>query len=165
MDHRKGAAKGRAGVRIMRFVSPETVRLDLKDTVITELVEIPNETELQERVVAVKKNWIEVKKELGKGEEAAFRAAGLGRMSRSNDVNEVAIDWRAMALARVETYVVDWSAKDANGKDVKVTSAAIANLHPDDFDEIDAAIQAHIAAVADEKKARSGSRTLTAASA
>lgn len=119
----------------MRFVRPDTVRLTLKNG-----------------------DWIEVKKELTVGEDRRFRAAGLKRLSGSpgSQSASVDVDWEAMALARVEAYLTDWSAKDANGKDVSVTPSAIRNLASEDFEEIDQAIQTHIEAMADEKKVTAG---------
>lgn len=116
----------------MRFVRPESVKLDLKDG-----------------------EWVEVKKALTVGEDRRFRSAGLKRLSGAGGgagAATVDIDWEEMALARVETYLLDWSAKDEKGKSVPVSAAAIRNLDPRDFEEIDQAIQAHIAREADEKK-------------
>lgn len=128
----------------MKFVVPETVRIDLADS-----------------------QWIEVKKFLSAVEEKRFRSAGLKRMTpRKADgdepSNEVEIDWAAMAFARVVTYLVDWSARAADGKRLPVTKDAIGQLDTESFEEIDAAIQAHIDKVAEEKKAQSGRPTLTA---
>lgn len=122
----------------MRFVSTETTRIDLSDG-----------------------QWIEVKQELSAGEEKRYRAAGLKRMSQrkgDNDEfqNDVEIDFAAMALARVVTYLVDWSAKGPNGKAMPCTKDAIAQLDTASFDEIDLAIQQHIEKVAAEKKDQSG---------
>lgn len=118
----------------MRFVSPETVRIELSDG-----------------------QWIEVKKTLTAGEEKAYRSAGFRRVSQRQDdnTNEVDIDWTAMAFARVEAYLVDWSAKREDGKDVPVSKAAIRNLSAESFQEIDDAIVAHIDSQADAKKATS----------
>lgn len=121
----------------MRFVAPETVRIDLADG-----------------------DWIEVKKELGVGEDRRYRTAGV---KRANAKEEVEIDWTAMALARVQTYLVDWSARDAKDKPVPVTRQAIEALAVEDFEAIDAAIQAHIAATSEEKKRQSGTKSLSEA--
>lgn len=121
----------------MRFVSPETVRIDLGNG-----------------------DWITVKKELNVGEEKRFRSSGL---RRAHDKGSVDIDWSAMALARVEAYLVAWSACDKDGKPVAVDRSALEALSVEDFDAIDAAIQRHMAEVAAEKKARSMTPTSTAA--
>lgn len=118
----------------MRFVLPETVRLTLPSG-----------------------DWMVVKKELTVGEDHRYRSAGLHRISREGQAPTVDVNWAEIALARVETYLVDWSAKTADGKDVPVTRAAIEALDPDDFRVMDEAIQAHIAATAEEKKLRAPS--------
>lgn len=69
----------------MRFVSPETVRIDLGSG-----------------------DWIEVKKELTVGEDFAYRTAGMGRRKGEDAVE---IDWSERALARVLAYLVAWSEK------------------------------------------------------
>ncbi len=140
----------------MRFVTSDTVVLHLKP---------------QDGV----DQWIEVKKELGVGEERTYRSAGFTNVTPAQSADtkkgageaketSIAIDWKRQALARVETYLVDWSAtvpsdpKDPKSKPrkIEVSRAAIENLEPADFDEIDAAIQAHIASQDAEKKARAG---------
>jgi hypothetical protein len=146
----------------MRFVSPATKRIDLKDTVV----------EQADGTRVVTKNWIEVKKQLGKGEEAEFRAAGLGSVSQSpdSDKREIGMDYVKLAFARVMAYLVEWSAQNEKGKPVDISTElakkhALRELETEDFDEIDDAIQKHIEEQAAEKKARSGSTTLTLASA
>jgi hypothetical protein len=127
----------------MRFVTPEVVRIDLKDG--------PNG----------EKNWIEVKKELTVGEEKRFRSAGLTGM-KPGAVSEISVDWGALAIGRLLAYLTDWSAtKLVKGKPVAVpvTRDAIEALDQADFDEIDDAIQAHIKRQADEKKVTSGANT------
>lgn len=128
----------------MRFVTPEVVRIDLKNG--------PNG----------EKNWISVKKELTIGEEKRFRSAGLtGMKPGDKGESQIAVDWGALAIGRVTTYLVDWSAtNEIKGKKVSVpvTREAIEALDQADFDEIDEAIQAHIAKVAEEKKATAGER-------
>lgn len=148
----------------MRFVSPETARLELPDTVTTETVEG------ESREVRAK-NWIEVKKMLTAGEEKRYRAAGFGRVSQRADVaqptagdaakakNEIDVDWTALAFARALAYVVDWSEKR------KFDADSLQALHPDDFKAIDDAILAHIDAMDAEKKPTAGSPRSTARSA
>lgn len=134
----------------MRFVSPDTTKIDLPVT--------DDGT----------KDWIEVKNELSAIEEKKFRSAGFKRLSQrkgDNDeaTNDVEIDWAELAFARVVTYLVDWSAKDAAGKRMPVSRDAIKQLASEDFDVIDTAIQQHIEARAEEKKSPSGSPSLSAA--
>lgn len=133
----------------MRFVAPLTATLPLKDG------------------PGGEKNWIEVKQDLTAGEEKALRSSGFRRVSQRKDdeTNEVDVDWAGMSFARVETYLVDWSAKDEKGKSVPVSKPAIRALHPDDFDEIDEAIKAHVEARDAEKKSATTSPGLSTATA
>lgn len=127
----------------MRFVSLDTKTIDLT----------PDDKG--------QRRWIEVKKELSKGEDARFRTRGFRRMSqgKGDEAAEIDIDWTSLALARVEAYLVDWSAtREVKGKPEKVpvNASAIAALDNASFDEIDAAIEAHIKEMADEKKVKAG---------
>ena len=124
----------------MRFVKPETVRLTLPDG-----------------------NWLDVKKELTVAEDMRLNSAGFTRMSGAGGNRGIDIDWLEMGLAKVETYVVDWSAKNDSGKDVPITRATIENLAPEDFKAISDAIDAHIEAMVQEKKVRDGISSLTPA--
>jgi hypothetical protein len=136
----------------MRFVTPDVVRIPLKDG------------------ADGTKNWIEVKKELTVGEEKRFRTMGFKQMTPSSGGEQsdkggdptdakIDVDWARLALARVETYLQDWSAtKTVKDKvvPVPVTRSAIEQLAEEDFDEIDKAIQAHIKEQEDAKKATTG---------
>lgn len=119
----------------MRFVSPETVRIHLKPD------------------ADGTKNWIDVKQELTVGEDKRYRTAGFSRVSQGEGSPEISVNFSQMAIARVEAYLVDWSAKKPDGKDLPVSRTAIEQLSADSFDEIDQAIQEHMTTVADEKKA------------
>lgn len=127
----------------MRFVTPESVRIDLKDG--------PNG----------EKNWIRIKKELSVGDDRRYRAAGMKNLRPGADVSSIEIDWSEMAIARVNAYLVDWSAtmpdpKDPdNPKKVKVTPQAIAELDRESFEEIDSAINAYIESATSAKNAKS----------
>lgn len=104
--------------------------------------------------------WIEVKLDLTAAEQQQVRNAGFGRLSRraeDTDRTEIEIDWAAMAFARAEAYLVDWSAAHVSRADERVplSPAAIRALHPDDFAEIDEAIKQHI----EEREAGKGQTT------
>lgn len=121
----------------MRFVQPDVVRIQLGDG-----------------------DWIEVKKELSVGEEKRYRSAGMQRVSQEAGRSEIGVNWSAMAFARVEMYLTDWSAAyGEKGKAVPLSPTAIQSLSVEDFDRIDDAIQKHIAAMDQEKKAMTGSLT------
>ena len=106
------------------FVQPDTVRLDLPGG-----------------------EWVEVKAELSWGEQQQMISAGIGF---EGDVREMqsgggkmAIHWVEFQVENLLVWIVDWSAKDANGKAVPVTKQAIMNLHPAMAEALDAAITAH----------------------
>jgi hypothetical protein len=107
------------------------------------------------------KNWIKVRKTLTAGEAAAYRTAGFKRITRVEDTTDqngnkqaadgqapaegqgkattdVDIDWKALAFARADAYLLEWSATK------KLEPSAVRALDPDDFTEIDNAIEAHI---------------------
>ena len=121
----------------MRFVVPELVKIDLPGG-----------------------DWIEVKKELTVGEEKRYRTASLRRTYNvGKGDEELQIDWGSMAFARVEAYVVNWSASQP------FSHSALEALSSEDFEAIDDAVQAHIASSKEEKKARNGTPTLTTSAA
>lgn len=127
----------------MRFVTPEVERIQLSNG-----------------------DWIEVLKELTVGEEKKYRAAGLKNMRQGakdkdgNAEQAIEIDWEEMAIARVKAYLVEWSATEQDNKgrtvQVPVTLDTIRALAPEDFDEIDKAIEAHIARQAEAKNEKTG---------
>lgn len=108
----------------VRFVTPDTVKLTLSDG-----------------------DWIEVKRQLTVGEERkAFQAI----------VGEVKDGWRRpnvemVGVAEVEAYLVDWSFRDGHDKPVPLSRDAILQLDSESYNEIEAALQKH---VADEQAAR-----------
>ena len=111
----------------MRFIQPETTKITLNGS----------------------DEWIEVKKELNVREQIELDTAGFSRKAGG----EVAIDFPANVMARVLTYLVDWSEK----RDISDESRkryAIENLEPEDFNRIDQAIRAHIEAMSQEKNGR-----------
>ena len=122
-------------------VKPESVRIDLAYTP-------PGETE--------RKFWIEIKKHLTVGEERRIMTAGWKGMSRSEESGEtgINIDWKAQTFARTETFLTDWSLKDDG---VPLSRASIEALSSDVYALIETAINAHVEAMVEEKKAKSGS--------
>lgn len=138
----------------MRFVTPAVVRKTLKDG--------PNG----------EKNWIDLKKELTIGEKNAFRTAGFRQLTPGDDAPadgspkdpnakdaKIDVDWKALSFARANAYLMEWSAKKSDGKDMPLTRAAIEALDEDDFNEINTVIEAHIAEQAELKKATGGGTT------
>lgn len=122
------------------FVIPSTVRIELSDG-----------------------DWIEVKRELTAGELKAMRSSSFtymqGTASDNADVaNDVklGVDWRKLGLAKVLAYVVDWNAKDAQGRPVPFSREAVESLSLTDFERLENAIAAHEKAQAEEKNAKAG---------
>ena len=109
-----------------------------------------------ERIQLTNGDWIEVKKELTVGEERRYRSAGMRNIT-PNDGGQstIEIDWGMMAIARAMAYLVDWSDKRPIAKDADRRSA-IESLAQEDFNEIDQAIETHIAKQVDAKNAKSG---------
>lgn len=107
--------------------------------------------------------WIEVKRDLNVWEDKRYRSAGFKRVSGAaaggGKDAAVDVDWTELALARVETYLVDWNLRDDTGKSVPFSATAMRNLSPEAFEEIDAAIVKHVEEMAEEKKVSSGGTT------
>ena len=118
-----------------RFVEPDTRRLDLTDG-----------------------DWLDVKVELTAGETREL----FGRMRpyvTPGETNQLIA--KEVAIARLVAYVVEWSFRDRAGKPVPVTSDTIDAVDMETFQEMLAAVDAHLAAqetkrVA-EKNGRAGS--------
>jgi hypothetical protein len=117
---------------------PETAKLDLADG-----------------------EWLLVKKHLTAGE----RRQMFGRMYRAGESSD-SIDSTRVGLAKILTYLLDWSAKDAEGKQVVISDQPMAVV--ESFAEILRAIQAHDAAMekarAEEKNAQDGANASSAIS-
>ena len=124
------------------FTSPETVRIPLPA--------LPGE------------QWIEVKKTLTVEESrrVAFTQIGAIRGDGSRVPN-----LEALGMQGVAAYLVDWSFRDAKDKPVACTFDAIKSLTPEDYGEIDRAIDANIEAMAAEEKKKKKDQGEIAASA
>ena len=116
-----------------RFVSPESVKIDISDG-----------------------DWIEIKRQLTNGEQKAVNRAAFRSRYELTDGDTgssfVEMDMGSFALAKLGAYLVDWSFKDERGKDVKLTPDAMRNLDQETAAEIEAAIDTHIETLAAEKK-------------
>lgn len=98
--------------------------------------------------------WIEVKRELSYGDEQALAASMMGdiRTIEKSKNASLGVDMRRYQLKRFTTWITAWSARGPNGKAIEVNEAAVANLRSEIAAAIDAALDAHIAALEDEKK-------------
>jgi hypothetical protein len=120
-----------------RFVSAAVVRLPLSDG-----------------------DWIEIKERLSWGEQNRLSGAGLTSFQADGGRG---FNWEKWNLARIETWLVDWSFRDEADKPVRVSADAIAALDPETAAEIMAAIDAHVEAQEASKKAGAGATTSTPA--
>lgn len=123
--------------RLIRFVQPEIVRLDLSEG-----------------------DWLEVRKELSTGEARRAMAKTIKSMRADGRIEP---DLEMLGRAEIAAYLVDWSFVDAHDKRVPCSDAALDNLTQDAYAEIETAVRAHIAAVEEERgKAKSGSSSKSA---
>lgn len=132
------------------FVKPEEVQIDLSYTA-------PDGTAYP--------FWIKVKKYLTVGEQRRVMTAGWKGMRSGGAVEggqEIQIDWKVQTFARTEAFLTAWSFGE--GKDAP-SRASIEALHSDVYTVIENAINAHVAAIEEEKKVPSGSAALSATSA
>ena len=131
------------------FVQPGTVKIDIGDG-----------------------DWIEVKRELSAGELKAMRTASFTYMQGKPDGEtdkaradggdeevKLGVDWRKLGVARIMAYVLDWNAKDAQGRPVAFSRDAIEQLSIGDFERIEKAINAHAKQIEAEKNAKAGEKT------
>ena len=116
-----------------RFVTPNTVRLELSDG-----------------------DWIEVKSQLTYGEEKRLSSAGMRYKDQSGE--GFSLDLERYNIERLSAWITDWSFDDADGKRVGVSNGAIWALDPDAAREIELALTTHIKAVESSKNARKPGR-------
>lgn len=119
-----------------RFVLPETTTIQLTDG-----------------------DWIEVKKRLMNGERRTILVSLVGTRTDEG----LKPDKETMGMAEVAAYLVDWSLVGPDGRRVSIDTegkkyAALRALDPDDYDEIETAIDAHKAAMARERAALKNSK-------
>ena len=130
------------------FVQPSTVKIDLGDG-----------------------DWLQVKRELSAGELKAMRTASFTYMQgapttddaaqagKADDEVKLGVDWRKLAVAKILAYVIDWNAKDAQGRPVPFSRDAIEQLAMPDFERIENAINAHVKEIEAEKNVQAGEKT------
>lgn len=119
-----------------RFVTPETVRLELSDG-----------------------DWIEIKERLNLWERERLTGTGIGGLRTSKDGDpQIGLNYAHYVIQKLETWIVDWSFVDGDDKRVEISRDALRNLDPDTADEIDEALDAHIAAMEERKKVLNGDK-------
>jgi hypothetical protein len=105
-----------------RFVQPEIVRLELSDG-----------------------DWVDVKKRLTVGEERAAFQAIVGEVNQATGWRRPNVEM--VGIAEMVAYIVRWSFRDAQDLPVPVSVTAIKQLDAVSFNEIEKALEAHVAAV------------------
>jgi hypothetical protein len=122
-----------------RFIQPGTARLDLSDG-----------------------DWIEVKVELDYGEQQQLRIASMQPLAIERDMSledmQIQLNPFLLRQTLIELYLVDWSFRDADDRPVPLNRTTLLSLDPETVDEMEAAINAHAAAVTSAKNARGASR-------
>lgn len=106
---------------LRRFVSPNTVRLDLSDG-----------------------DWIEVKERLTYKEQQQLSGAMLRSIKTVEGDQEMGVDFARYAILRLKTWLLEWSFRDEHDKPVPLSPAAIENLDPDTAQEIGDALDKHL---------------------
>lgn len=108
-----------------RFVRADTTRLDLSEG-----------------------DWIEVKEDISFGEDQRLNGLMVAayRPAENGAGNQWGIEWARYVVARIETWLVDWSFRDERDKPVPLSRQAIENLGRADAQEILDALNAHEAA-------------------
>jgi hypothetical protein len=121
-----------------RFVRPETTRLSLSEG-----------------------DWVEVKSRLTYAEQEALTAASLQTRMQASDLfngndGDVRIDWTKSRLARLNSYIAEWSFRDEEDKPVEVTPEAIEMLDPVTATEIHTALDKYLSERDAVKKVETG---------
>ena len=125
------------------FVTPESVKLELPKC----------------------GSWVLVKKELNRAEHDTVIGAGVNSFRRTESETDFQIDSGAMNITKIHTWVIEWgltAETPTRGEDgqaklierpVPVSMQSITNLTVDVSTEILEVIEAHQAALEQEKKA------------
>lgn len=116
----------------IRFTAPEPVRIPISDG-----------------------DYIVIKKRLSHGERDDMMALMMPSMTPGE---KLLIDSKEVRTAKVLTYLIGWSSPTPMSPEIPqaVRRDTLRGLDPDTFDEIDRAIDTHIAAVEKEKNAPGG---------
>lgn len=93
--------------------------------------------------------WVEIKEHLGVADQKRIESSAIPSLknlneSLSGDSPEAGLDLGRMYLTRLKVYLLDWSFRDANGKTVEVSPAAINSLDPDCAEAINRALDAFL---------------------
>jgi hypothetical protein len=122
-----------------RFIEPGTTRLDLSEG-----------------------DWIEVKNELDYGEQLQLKIAATEPMAAGPNMPAenltIKVNPFLWSQKQLELYLTDWSFRDAQDRPVPINRTTLLSLDPETVDEMEAAINAHEAAVKSAKNGHGASR-------
>jgi hypothetical protein len=122
-----------------RFIQPGTTRLDLSEG-----------------------DWIEVKTELDYGEQQQLRIASMQPLALERDMSlenlQIQLNPFLLRQKLIELYLTDWSFRDEEDRPVPLSRTTLLSLDPETVDEMEAAINAHAAAVKAAKNGHGASR-------
>jgi hypothetical protein len=95
--------------------------------------------------------WIEVKEELNAGEA---RKVFSGLVKKMNAGQATELDPEKVGLTKLLAYLVNWSARDRDGRPEPIDESTIDNLTQERYRELVAAVDAHDAACEARRAAR-----------
>jgi hypothetical protein len=102
-------------------------------------------------------DWIQVKNRLSVGEERAAFQSIVGEVSTDGGWRRPNME--SIGLAEVAAYLVAWSFRDPQGQPIPPDLATLKLLDPEDYKELEVAVQAHIKKMED---ARADAKNATA---
>lgn len=96
--------------------------------------------------------WIDLREEISIGEERKIFAGAIkGQTALKDGETRTEYDAQIVSFGQVVSYLVDWDAKDEQGKSVACTPDLIRGLLPDVYNAIDDAVRAHVEQTREKK--------------
>ena len=96
--------------------------------------------------------WIDLREEISIGEERKIFAGAIkGQTALKDGDTRTEYDAQVVSFGLVVSYLVDWDAKDENGKSVDVSPDTIRGLLPEVYNAIDDIVRAHVEATRAKK--------------
>lgn len=88
--------------------------------------------------------WVELREEISIGEHRKIFAGSIkGQTELKGGETRMEYDAQLVSFGTVTAYLVDWDAKDENGKSVEVSPDTIRGLLPEVYNVIDDVVRAH----------------------
>lgn len=116
-----------------RFVTPSVIRKELPDG---------------------SGDWIEIKAELTAVERRQLEGSPMRGYQEPDGQPEVRLDWGGYSMAKLYTWLVDWSFVDGEGRQRPCTRPAIDALDEETAEAINRIIDLHQEEIEREKKVR-----------